>query len=49
MRTYKRAAHTVYELHYHFVFITKYRKEAAGRDVGEAPVGGGILCARRGM
>ena len=26
MRTYRRAAHTVYELHYHFVFITKYRK-----------------------
>ena len=26
MRTYRRAAHTVYELHYHFVFTTKYRK-----------------------
>jgi putative transposase len=26
MRTYRRAAHTVYELHYHFVFSTKYRK-----------------------
>jgi putative transposase len=25
MRTYRRAAHTVYELHYHFVFTTKYR------------------------
>lgn len=28
MRTYRRAAHTVYELHYHFVFTTKYRKPA---------------------
>ena len=26
MRTYRRAAHTVYELHYPFVFTTKYRK-----------------------
>jgi len=26
MTTYRRAAHTVYQLHYHFVFITKYRK-----------------------
>jgi putative transposase len=26
MRTYRRAAHAVYELHYHFVFTTKYRK-----------------------
>jgi len=26
MRTYRRAAHSVYELHYHFVFTTKYRK-----------------------
>jgi putative transposase len=26
MRTYRRAAHTVYELHYHFVCTTKYRK-----------------------
>jgi putative transposase len=26
MRTYRRAAHTVSELHYHFVFTTKYRK-----------------------
>jgi putative transposase len=25
MRTYRRAAHTVYELHYHCVFPTKYR------------------------
>ena len=26
MRTYRRAAHTVYELHYHVVCTTKYRK-----------------------
>jgi REP element-mobilizing transposase RayT len=26
MREYRRAAHTVYSLHYHFVLITKYRK-----------------------
>ena len=26
MAEYRRAAHTVYSLHYHFVFITKYRK-----------------------
>ncbi len=26
MRTYRRAAHSVYELHYHCVFSTKYRK-----------------------
>jgi putative transposase len=26
MRTYRRASHTVYELHYHVVFTTKYRK-----------------------
>ena len=27
-------AHTVYELHYHFVFTTKYRKPALRGDVG---------------
>jgi hypothetical protein len=26
MRELRRAAHTVYSLHYHFVFTTKYRK-----------------------
>ncbi|MBI3767310.1 MAG: transposase [Deltaproteobacteria bacterium] len=26
MRTYRRTAHTVYELHYHIGFSTKYRK-----------------------
>ena len=26
MRRYRRAAHTVYKLHYHFMFATLYRK-----------------------
>ena len=26
MDAYRRSAHTLYSLHYHFVFITKYRK-----------------------
>ena len=30
MREYRRAAHTVYALHYHFVFIPKYRKPVRG-------------------
>ena len=34
MREYRRAAHTVYALHYHFVFITKYRKPVLRGDVG---------------
>jgi putative transposase len=33
MRTYRRAAHTVYELHYHFVFTTKYRKPVLRGDL----------------
>ena len=33
MREMRRAAHTVYSLHYHFVFITKYRKPVL-RDAG---------------
>jgi putative transposase len=32
MRTYRRAAHTVSELHYHFVFTTKYRKSVLRGD-----------------
>jgi len=35
MSTYRRAAHTVYELHYHFVFTTKYRKPVLRGEVGE--------------
>jgi len=34
MREYRRAAHTVYALHYHFVFITKYRKPVLRGDIG---------------
>ena len=33
MRQYRRSAHTVYELHYHFVFSTKYRKPVLRGDV----------------
>ena len=33
MTTYRRAAHSVYQLHYHFVFITKYRKPVLRGDV----------------
>src|SRR6266436_3623581 len=33
MEQYRRSAHTVYSLHYHFVFITKYRKPALRGDV----------------
>jgi REP-associated tyrosine transposase len=34
MGPYRRGSHTVYELHYHFVFTTKYRKPALRGDVG---------------
>ena len=34
MRRYRRGSHTVYELHYHFVFTTKYRKPVLRGDVG---------------
>ena len=34
MRETRRSAHTVYSLHYHFVFITKYRKPVLRGDVG---------------
>ena len=34
MRQYRKAAHTVYELHYHFVFTTKYRKPVLVGEVG---------------
>jgi hypothetical protein len=33
MREYRRASHTVYTLHYHFVFIRKYRKPVLRGDV----------------
>lgn len=34
MRRYRRGSHTVFELHYHFVFTTKYRKRVLRGDVG---------------
>ena len=34
MRELRRAAHTVYCLHYHFVFTTKYRKPALVGEIG---------------
>jgi putative transposase len=35
MRPYRRAAHTVYELHYHFVFTTKYRKPVLRGEIAK--------------
>jgi REP element-mobilizing transposase RayT len=34
MRELRRAAHTVYSLHYHFVLTTKYRKPVLMGDIG---------------
>lgn len=34
MSEYRRSSHTVYNLHYHFVFITKYRKQVLRGDIG---------------
>jgi putative transposase len=34
MREYRRSAHTVYALHYHFIFIPKYRKPVLRGEVG---------------
>ena len=35
MRRYRRAAHTVFELHYHFVFGTKYRRPVLRGEVAQ--------------
>jgi putative transposase len=35
MGRYRKGPHTVYELHYHFVFITKYRKPVLKGDVAK--------------
>jgi putative transposase len=35
MRELRRAAHTVYGLHYHFVFTTKYRKPVLVGEIGQ--------------
>jgi putative transposase len=32
--SYRKGSHTVYELHYHFVFVTKYRKPALRGEIG---------------
>jgi putative transposase len=34
MATYRRSAHTVYSLHYHFVFMTEYRKPELTGEIG---------------
>src|SRR5436309_14061884 len=34
MRETRRSAHAVYSLHYHFVFITKYRKPVLRGEIG---------------
>ncbi len=34
MTAYRKSAHTVYQLHYHFVFIPKYRKPILRGEVG---------------
>ena len=34
MKGYRKGSHTVYRLHYHFVFIPKYRKPVLRGDVG---------------
>ena len=36
MRELRRAAHTVYSLHYHFVFTTKYRKPVLVGEIGQS-------------
>ena len=36
MRQLRRAAHTVYSLHYHFVFTTKYRKPVLTGEIGRS-------------
>jgi len=33
MAPYRKSSHTVYLLHYHFVFVTKYRKPALREEV----------------
>ena len=34
MKDYRRGAHTVYRIHYHFIFIPKYRKPVLRNEVG---------------
>ena len=34
MKEYRKGSHTVYRLHYHFIFLPKYRKPVLRGDVG---------------
>ena len=34
MSTYRKGSHTVYQLHYHFIFIPKYRKPVLVGEIG---------------
>jgi len=34
MGNYRKSSHTVYQLHYHFVFLTKYRKPVLLGEIG---------------
>jgi REP element-mobilizing transposase RayT len=35
MKEYRKGSHTVYRLHYHFIFLPKYRKPVLRGDVGK--------------
>ena len=35
MAKYRKGSHTIYEFHYHFVFITKYRKPVLEGDIAK--------------
>ena len=34
MKQYRKASHCVYDLKYHIVWITKYRKRVLNREIG---------------
>jgi len=34
MQNYRKTSHTVYDIKYHVVWITKYRKPVIGKDIG---------------
>ena len=35
MKHYRKASHCIYDLKYHIVWITKYRKPVLGREIGQ--------------
>ena len=35
MEDYRRSTHTVFRIHYHFVFVTKYRKQVLRGEIGQ--------------